>query len=123
MTNLLNEKPDKPKEAVLQMLQAVQKKNYQIKDPHNKQLYEFKHQFLQQEDFESIFDSYDVLNIQQIPKSYLAHALKIVGVDQAEKVIAERYSDLVEDDTINKVSFVFVLDQEHKRLGFLNDGC
>ena len=122
MTNLLAEKPADPKSAVIKMLETMKKKNYAKTDPFNKQLYQFENQFLQQEDFESIFDSYDVLNIQQIPRSYLAHALKVVGVDQAEKVIEDRYLDLVEDDTINKVSFVFVLEQEHKRLGFLNDG-
>ena len=122
MTNILHEKPVDPKAEVLKMLQTIQKKNFAKQDPHNKQLYQFQNQFLNQRDFESIFDSYDVLGIQQIPKSYLAHALRVVGVDQADKIIEERYSDLVEDDTINKVSFVFVLEQEHKRLGFLNDG-
>ena len=107
---------------MLNMIPPDYQQNVNKSDPHNKQIYEFKHQVLSQEDFESIFDSYDVLNIQQIPKSYLHHALKIVGVDQAEEIINQRYADLMEDDTINKVSFVFVLETEHKRLGFLNDG-
>ena len=29
---------------------------------------------------------------------------------------------MLEDETINKVSFVFILEQEHRRNGFLNSG-
>ena len=54
--------------------------------------------------------------------AYLYHALKIVGVDQAEQIISSRYQNMLEDDTINKVSFVFILEQEHRRNGFLNSG-
>ena len=63
-----------------------------------------------------------MLQIQQIPVSYLFHALKIVGVDQAEEIVSERYASMLEDETINKVSFVFILEQEHRRNGFLNSG-
>ena len=75
---------------------------------------------MQEEDFEAIFDSYDVLGSQVIPKAYLYHALKMVGVEDAEEVVQSRYEELIEDDNINKVSFVFVLETEHKRLGFQN---
>ena len=46
------------------------------------------------------------------------HALKMVGVEDSEAVVNERYLELIEEDTINKVSFVFVLETEHRRLGF-----
>ena len=55
-----------------------------------------------------------------IPKSYLYHALQMVGVENAVELVQERYEELVEDDTINKVSFVFVLETEHRRQGFQN---
>ena len=73
-----------------------------------------------EEDFEAIFDSYDVLGMQVVPKNYIYHALKMVGVENAEEVVNERYSELMDEDTINKVSFVFVLETEHKRQGFQN---
>ena len=53
--------------------------------------------------------------MQVVPKEYLYHALKMVGVEDAEKVVEERYSELMDEDTINKVSFVFVLETEHRR--------
>ena len=122
MTNILNEKPADPKAAILKMLQSIQRKQFNKTDPHNNSLYQFQSQFLATEDFEAIFDSYDVLQIQQIPVAYLSHALKIVGVDQADDIIKSRYASMLEDDTINKVSFVFILEQEHRRSGFLNEG-
>ena len=119
MTNVLNEKPEDPKAYILKLLQQIQKKG-QSSDPHDKSLYDFQQQFLQEEDFEAIFDSYDVLGMQVVPKAYIYHALKIVGVEDAEAVVQERYAELLDEDTINKVSFVFVLETEHKRLGFQN---
>ena len=44
----------------------------------------------------------------------------MVGVEDAEEVVKARYEELIEDDYINKVSFCFVLETEHKRLGFQN---
>ncbi len=67
------------------------------------------------EDFEAIFDSYDVLGVQTIPKIYLEHALKMVGCDDAKQILNERYSEIMSEETVNKVSFVFVLAEEHKR--------
>ena len=91
MTNILNEKPADPKAAILKMLQSIKRMQYSKTDPHNNSLYQFNTQFLNTEDFEAVFDSYDVLQIQQIPVSYMYHALKIVGVDQAEEIVKERY--------------------------------
>jgi len=65
-----------------------------------------------------MFDSYDVLGIQTIPRSYLEHALKMVGCDNAKRILEERYSEVIAEETINKVSFVFILAEEHKRTGF-----
>ena len=120
MTNLLNERPEDPKAAVLKMLQSLRKKDFKKEDPHNENIYEFAEPFLEQEDIEAIFDSYDVLGIQTIPKSYLFHALKTVGVEESDEVVQQRYAELLDEDTVNKVSFVFVLDQEHRRQGFIS---
>ena len=70
------------------------------------------------EDFEAIFESYDVLGIQTVSVMYLEHALKMVGIENAREILMERYSEIMEEDTLNKVSFVFVLAEEHKRAGF-----
>ena len=59
-----------------------------------------------------------MLGIQTIPRSYLEHALKMVGCDNAAQILHERYSEIMSEGTINKVSFVFILAEEHKRTGF-----
>ena len=63
MTNILSEKPADPKAAILKMLTSIQRKQFNQTDPHNNSLYQFQSQFLTTEDFEAIFDSYDVLQI------------------------------------------------------------
>jgi hypothetical protein len=40
-------------------------------DPHSQNIYAFPEPFLTTEDFEAIFESYDVLGIQTVPISYL----------------------------------------------------
>jgi hypothetical protein len=41
-----------------------------------------------------------------------------VGVENAETIIKDHYPELVQESYINKVTFVYVLEEEHRRLGF-----
>ena len=50
--------------------------------------------------------------------AYLKQALGAVGVENGDQVIKERYPELEHEDYINKVTFVYVLEEEHKRLGY-----
>ena len=121
LTNFLHKKPEDPKAAVLEYLQGIKKVDASKNDPHNLNIYEMQEQFLQEEDFEAIFESMDVLETGAIPKSYLEHALSVVGVKDVSTVLAQRYSKIIdEEETVNKVSFVFILSSEHKRLGYNN---
>lgn len=49
---------------------------------------------------------------------FISKALGAVGVENGWQVLLERYPELVQEETINKVTFVFVLEEEHKRAGF-----
>ena len=40
-------------------------------------------------------------------------AMKVVGVEDPEKILYERYQELMKDEFVNKVSFVYVLQEEH----------
>ena len=53
-----------------------------------------------------------------MPIAYLSQALGAVGVENGQQVINERYPELVQEDYINKVTFVYVLEEEHRRVGF-----
>jgi hypothetical protein len=39
-------------------------------------------------------------------------------VENGERIINDRYPELVQEETINKVNFVYVLEEEHKRVGY-----
>ena len=56
--------------------------------------------------------------MQTVSSQYLEHALRMVGCDEAKSILNERYTEIMAEETVNKVSFVFVLAEEHKRLGF-----
>ena len=118
LTNILHTRPPNAKMYIVQCLKNIQRLPQQD-DPLSKQLYNFPEgPFLATEDFEAIFDAYDVLNIQTVPISYLTQALAAVGVENGEQIIKERYPELAQEDYINKVTFVYVLEEEHRRLGF-----
>ena len=118
MTNVLQERPVDARSFILNSLKSIQKHDFSKEDPNNKNVYKFQEPYLKEEDFEAIFDSYDVLGVQTVSSQYLEHALKMVGCDDAKSILNERYSEIMAEDTVNKVSFVFVLAEEHKRLGF-----
>jgi hypothetical protein len=44
-----------------------------------------------------------------VPVKYLCQAMKVVGIEDPEKILHERYQELMKDEYVNKVSFVFVL--------------
>ena len=75
LTRILDERPPDAKQHIIEYLKTAHKAP--LDDPNSRKLYQFQDQegnidtFLTQEDFESIFDSYDVLNIQSVPISYL----------------------------------------------------
>ena len=87
-------------------------------DPLNKNIYRFMKPFLTREDFEAMFDAYDVLDVRAAPIRFLEHAMEQVGVQNAKEVLKEHYAEILQEDTVNKVSFVYVLENEHKRLGY-----
>ena len=53
-----------------------------------------------------------------MPLSYLCQALTVVGVENASEVLQARYPEICKEEYVNKVSFVFVLQEEHNRLGY-----
>ena len=125
MTNMLHQKPmEDPKQYILQTLKSIQKADHQSKaagvdyDPLDKNIYKFMKPFMTQEDFEAMFDAYDVLDVGRVPMTFMEHAMEQVGVIEAKQTLAERYPELLQEETVNKVSFVFVLESEHKRQGY-----
>ena len=71
-----------PKQYVLQTLKSIQIADHQSKaagadyDPLNKNIYKFMKPFMTQEDFEAMFDAYDVLDIGRVPMRFMEHAME-----------------------------------------------
>ena len=122
LTRVLDERPQNAKYSICEYLKQVQKQPQT--DPHSQRVYQFQDSkgecetYLNQDDFESLFDSYDVLGIQSVPVKYLCQAMKVVGIEDPEQILQDRYKELMKDEYVNKVSFVFVLREEHNRLGY-----
>lgn len=73
-----------------------------------------------QEDFEAMFNAYDMMNLHYIPVSYLIDGLKAIGVPNPDQLVQTKYKEVVEEGQVNKVTFLYVMEEEHKRKGFSN---
>ena len=102
LTRILDERPENAKHHIIGYLESVKKMD--TKDPFCQKVYQFQDEkngidnYLVQEDFESVFDSYDVLGIQSVPISYLCQALTVVGVENAQEILMTRYPELCKEE-------------------------
>jgi hypothetical protein len=80
MTTMLHKRPmEDPKQYVLETLKSIQvlsERERKQDDPLNKNIYRFMKPFLTQEDFEAMFDAYDVLDVRAVPLKFLEHAME-----------------------------------------------
>lgn len=77
MTNMLHKRPmEDPKQFVLETLKSIKKEKASREDPLDKNIYQFEEPFLCRDDFEAMFDAYDVLNIGQVPLRFIEHAME-----------------------------------------------
>ena len=44
--------------------------------------------------------------------------MKAVGVVDPQSILLERYKEICREEFVNKVSFTYILQEEHQRLGF-----
>ena len=98
MTTMLHKRPmEDPKQYVLETLKSIQvlsERERKQDDPLNKNIYRFMKPFLTQEDFEAMFDAYDVLDVRAVPLKFLEQAMEQVAVKCAKDVIKQRYEEL-----------------------------
>ena len=53
-----------------------------------------------------------------MPVAYLVDALRAVGVPESDELVKNKYKDLIEEGHVNKVTFLYILEDEHRRHGF-----
>ncbi len=114
LVNILTERPKNVKEFIAEQLKTVSKFDL----GKGESIWKFSSQLLNSDDFEAIFQTYDVMNLHHVPIAYLIDALTACGVPDAEELVATKYKDNQEEGHVNKVTFLYILEEEHKRHGF-----
>jgi len=61
-----------------------------------------------------MFSAYDIMNLHYIPVGYLIDGLRAIGVPDAEGLVKSRYKEVIEEGQVNKVTFLYVMEEEHK---------
>ena len=54
------------------------------------------------------------MNLHYIPVAYLIDGLKAIGVPNPEELVKIKYKEVVEEGQVNKVTFLYVMEEEHK---------
>lgn len=118
LVNVLMEQPENVKDFIREQLQKVEKK--QIGEGQSEFIWNFKKDLLDKQDYEALFNTYDIMDLKHISVNYLIDALTAVGVPNAQQLVEEKYKDSVDDGHVNKVTFLYVLEEEHKLHGYSN---
>ena len=74
--------------------------------------------YFSSEEFETMFDSYDLAGVGQLPYPILLQALKAVGVSDPETAVQADFSDLGPESYVKKPKFVQILMEEFEKHGF-----
>jgi hypothetical protein len=114
LVNILTERPKNVQEFIGEQLKSVVKQD--VGD--GQSIWKFPKQLLGAEDFEAIFQTYDVLKLNHVPIDYLIDALTACGVPEAQTLVETKYKDNYEEGHVNKVTFLYILEEEHRRYGF-----
>lgn len=95
LTNIMLEKPENVKEFIVEQLQKVKKR--QIGDQPSEFIWDFPNPVLRQEDFEAMFNAYDMMNLHYIPVAYLVDGLRAIGVPNPDTLVSTKYKEVVEE--------------------------
>mmetsp|Transcript_15199 Transcript_15199/g.16915 ORF Transcript_15199/g.16915 Transcript_15199/m.16915 type:complete len:176 (+) Transcript_15199:3-530(+) len=115
LVNILTTRPKDVKGTIVNLLKKVNKKI----SPENKEvIWDFGSNYLEIGDFETLFDTYDVLGVHHIPVSYMVDALAVVGVPEAKQLVEIKYPEILEEGHVNKVTFLYIIEEEHRKSGF-----
>ena len=116
LVNILTTRPKDVKETIISLLKNVKKKK--ISPNSDEVIWDFGSNYLDTSDFEALFDTYDVLNVHHIPVSYMIDVLGVCGVPDARKLIETKYPEILEEGHVNKVTFLYIIEEEHRGSGF-----
>uniref|UniRef100_A0A7S3NBV2 Uncharacterized protein n=1 Tax=Euplotes harpa TaxID=151035 RepID=A0A7S3NBV2_9SPIT len=116
LVHILTSRPKDVKESIINLLKNVKKKKI---SPNTEEIiWDFGSSYMDVNDFEALFDTYDVLNVHNIPVSYMIEVLDVCGVPDARKLVETKYPEVAEEGHVNKVTFLYIIEEEHRSKGF-----
>ena len=121
MVNILTTRTKDVKGTIINLLKNVKKKKIRSLGESNdadEVIWDFGENYLDSNDFEALFDTYDVLGVHHIPVNYMIDALAVCGVPDSKKLIETKYPEIVEEAHVNKVTFLYIIEEEHRNAGF-----
>lgn len=112
LTQIIHDKPADVKKHLCEQLTLI--KNLEKE----KNLQEIK--YFTSEDFDTMFDSYDLAGENSVNYYCLLQALRVAGVKDPETALKEDFSMIKEDDSISRTQFSQVMLLEFGKRGYSN---
>lgn len=110
LTQIVNDRPEDVKKHLAEQLEKIlyYKKNPSLQEP----------SFFNSEDFENMFDAYDIVGDGMVDYECLVQALKVAGVKDAEEALNKDFAQVRKNSHISKSQFTLILNTEFAKRGY-----
>lgn len=110
LTQIVNDRPEDVKKHLAEQLEKIlyYKKNPSLQEP----------SFFNSEDFENMFDAYDIVGDGMVDYECLVQALKVAGVKDAEEALNKDFAQVRKNSHISKPQFTLILNTEFAKRGY-----
>ena len=112
LTQIIHDKPKNVRQHIIEQLTAI---NHYKKNPGAQQP-----SYFTSEDFETMFDSYEIGGEGNVDYPCLLQALTIAGVNNPEKALSEDFPQIKSTSYIAKPQFANIMMTEFSKRGFSN---
>lgn len=110
LTQIVNDRPENVKGHLAEQLEKIlyYKKNPSLQEP----------SFFTSEDFENMFDAYDIVGDGMVDYECLVQALKVAGVKDPEEALNKDFAQIRKNSHISKPQFTLILNTEFMKRGY-----
>ncbi|CAG9333108.1 unnamed protein product [Blepharisma stoltei] len=110
LTQVIHDKPENVKSHILQQLTKLRyfREHPNMQEP----------RYFTNEEFETMFEAYDIAGENSLPYQCLVQALTISGIVNPEEALREDFPELTEELKVSRPKFVQVMMQEFIKRGF-----
>jgi Ca2+-binding EF-hand superfamily protein len=110
LTNVINDRPEDVKKHLIAQLEKIL---YLRKNPSMQES-----SYFTSEDFELMFDSYDIVGEGYVDYACLVQALQVAGVKNPEEILAKDFPQVRTSSHISKPQFALILNQGFQKAGY-----